>query len=346
METGLTSRESFEKIKHQTDQGKEYWLARELMPLLGYDQWKNFHKVVLKAQKSIASTYPQINHHFAEISKKIKVGSGTNKEAIREILDFKLSRHACYVIAQNGDSTKHEIALAQGYFAQQTQKQEMLDDKRKLQERFRAREKLKETEKKMSGILADHDVDNRGIGAIRSAGDEALFNQSTQEMKAILNVASNKPLADHLPTITLKAKDLAAEMTSYKTLNQNLRGTEKIKREHVHNNSQVRKLLTENGIFPETLPAEEDINRIKQRLSSSEPINSQTTALSEVDFITISLVGEFDLEDLERVKELIVKNPGDVDLKIIYGHIHKPNQIIRKINPTAEVLSELEDYLI
>src|SRR5690606_37006194 len=206
----------FESIRHLNEDGEEYWYARELMSVLEYDKWGNFEKVIKKARESLEKSYPQSSEHFAEVSKKIKIGKGTKQEASRSINDFKLTRRACYLIAQNGDSRKKAIALAQNYFATQTRKQElkeMQEIKEKDIERILARRKLTESEKKFAGVVTEHGVDGKGIAEIKSSGDAALFGEPTNEVKKKLGIPGSKPLADHLPTITIKAKDLAAEMT-------------------------------------------------------------------------------------------------------------------------------------
>lgn len=342
MNIQIKENKDFESIKHIKD-GMEYWSARELMSSLGYNDWRNFRKVIEKAIKAANLTYTQISDHFVESSKKIKVGSGTSKEALREIEDFFLTRHACYLIAQNGDPAKQEIALAQTYFAQQTRKHELEERRKKTFERLKAREKLKETEKRLSGVLSDHGVDDRGIGEIRSAGDNALFNHTTQEMKNILGIKANKPLADHLPTITLKAKDLAAEMTSFKTKKLNLKGKDPIKKEHITNNTEIRKLLTHNGIFPERLPAEEDIAKLSEEFKVLEKPATDELGLSE---ITINIIGITQKDELNKIKDIIVKFPGETKLKIIYGDFADQKEIERMIKLTPEILDTLSKYLV
>lgn len=336
------SRTAFESIKLIDKSDQEYWLARELMPLLGYDQWKNFHKVILRAIESLSQTYPQVADHFAEVSKKIKVAAGTGKEAERSILDYRLTRYACYLIAQNGDPKKSEIALAQSYFATQTRKRELYEEQEKAIERIVARRKLSETEKKFSGVLQDHEVDSQGIAEIRSAGDEALFNRSTQEMKQTLGIKSSKPLADHLPTITLKAKDLATEITTFNTQSKQLHGKASIKSEHISNNLAVRQLLNQSGINPESLPPEEDVRKLEQRLAESE---ERIDELKNSNELTIDIRGVTDEAELLRIKTVIDANPGQDNLLVLYGEFSSPQQLVRKVTTDGELFASLKKYI-
>ncbi len=248
------------------ENGIEYWFARELYPLLGYKRWENFQKVIEKAKKSCATAGNIVADHFRDITKMIKIATGTQKETSREIEDLKLTRYACYLIAQNGNPRIPEIALSQMYFANQTRKQELLEQYTEDTERLTARGKLAETEKEFSKTLYERNVDGIGISIIRAAGDSALFGgKTTAEMKKKLGVNAG-PLADVLPTVTLKAKDLAAEMTIVKTKqNANLKGTTPLKNEHERNNQGIRKALTDAHIYPELLPPSESIKKIENK---------------------------------------------------------------------------------
>jgi len=258
---------SFESIKHVTDKGVEFWFGRELAPLLGYNQWRNFESVVIKAVTSADNAGASVHNHFANVSKMVSLGSGSQ----RQIDDFGLSRYACYLIAQNSDPRKTEVAQAQTYFATQTRKQEIAELESKDIKRVTAREKLSETEKKFSGVLSNRGVDGRGIAEVRSVGDQTLFGgYTTSQMKTKYGIKSTKPLADFLPTVTLKAKDLATEMSSVNITTQDIEGRTAIKREHIKNNSSVRRALLDRGIHVESLPAEEDIAKVKRRIKSKD----------------------------------------------------------------------------
>lgn len=258
---------SFESIKHTTDKGTEFWFGRELAPLLGYTQWRNFESVVLKAVTSADKAGAPVDNHFANVSKMVPLGSGSE----RQIDDFALSRYACYLIAQNSDPRKSEVAKAQTYFATQTRKQEVAEQESQDVKRIIARQKLSETEKKFSGVLSNRGVDGRGIAEIRSVGDQTLFGgYTTSQMKDKYGIKSTKPLADFLPTVTLKAKDLATEMSSVNIATRDIEGKVDIKREHVKNNSSVRRALLDRGIHVESLPAEEDIAKVKRRIKSKD----------------------------------------------------------------------------
>lgn len=245
--------------------GVEYWMARDVQRLLDYTDWRNFLLVVSKAKTACFKFGQTISDHFVDVNKMVKIGSGSE----RQITDMMLTRYACYLIAQNGDPRKEQIAFAQSYFAIQTRKQELLEERIALMERVRVREKLADTESELSGIAYERGVDGRGFARLRSKGDQALFGgNTTLEMKKKLGIPENRPLADFLPTITIKAKDLATEITSFNTKKSNLRGETSITIEHMKNNKDVRDLLGKSGIKPELLPPEEDIKKLERRLNS------------------------------------------------------------------------------
>ena len=248
--------------------GVECWSARELQVILGYSQWRNFKNVIDKAQKSCEQAGEEAKNHFAEFSKMVEIGSGAQKP----VEDIALTRYACYLIAQNGDATtKSEIAFAQTYFAVQTRKQEIIEKRLLDVARVTAREKLSQSEKKLSGIIFERGVDNKSFAIIRSKGDQALFGgRTTNDMKRILQVPANRPLADFLPTLTIKAKDFATELTSHNVVDKDLKGDAQITKEHIDNNLAVRKILQDRGVKPEQLPASEDVKKVERRLESEE----------------------------------------------------------------------------
>ena len=257
---------SFEDIK-QEQAGVEYWSARELQGLLGYTKWENFEKAIKRAQEATKNSNYDINDHFLEVRKMIEAGKG----AQREVLDYNLTRYACYLIAQNGDSSKSQVAFAQTYFAVQTRKQEIIEQRLLDIERVEAREKLSQTEKKLSGVLYERGVDGQGFAIIRAQGDQALFGgNSTTDMKQRLKVPASRPLADFLPTLTIKAKDFAAELTRHNVIDKDLKGQQKISGEHVANNKAVRKILGERGVKPELLPPDPDVKKVQRKLASEE----------------------------------------------------------------------------
>jgi DNA-damage-inducible protein D len=263
-DTILRLNKSFEEYAYEQD-GVEYWLARELQILLEYTQWRNFEKVIDKAKQSCETTLEVVSDHFADVSKMVSIGSG----AERKQEDIMLTRYACYLIAQNGDPKKEQIAFAQSYFAIQTRKHELLEERIQLMERLEAREKLAATETELSKNIFERGVDIRGFAMIRSKGDEALFGgNNTSAMKKKLGIAEKKPLADFLPTITITAKQLATEITNFNVNKNNLQSETNITAEHVNNNTDVRILLGKSGIKPEELPAEEDIRKLGRRVKS------------------------------------------------------------------------------
>lgn len=255
----------FESIANDYE-GVECWSARELSKLLGYTQWRNFENIVEKAKAACLNAGQDVSYHFADVSKMVSLGSGSE----RELYDLMLTRYACYLIAQNGDARKPQVAFAQSYFAVQTRRAELIQKRILEYERVQARNKLAETEKRMSGILYERGVDSRGFSIIRSKGDKALFKLDTALLKRKLGAPANRPLADFLPTVSIKAKDLAAEMTSVNVQQKELYGQKDICDEHVDNNTAVRKMLLRRGIVPESLPAGEDVRKVEKRLKSDE----------------------------------------------------------------------------
>jgi DNA-damage-inducible protein D len=247
-------------------EGVECWSARELQDLLGYSKWENFEKVIQKAKDACKNAGEEIDYHFPDIRKTIPMPKGAEKE----IDDILLTRYACYLVAQNGDSRKEEIAFAQNYFAVQTRRAELVEQRILEFERVKAREKLSQTEKQLSGILYERGVDNQGFAVIRSKGDHALFRLNTQMLKRKMGVPDSRPIADFLPTISIKAKDLAAEMTGLNVQSKDLKGQTKIEKEHIDNNLAVRNMLTQRGIVPENLPPAEDVKKLQRKLDGDE----------------------------------------------------------------------------
>ncbi len=256
----------------------EYWFARDLQGALGYSEWRNFQKAISKAKDSCKNTKIAIRDHFVGVNKMVEIGSGIE----RPIEDVMLTRYACYLIAQNGDPRKEPIAFAQCYFAVQTRKQEIIEERIQLQERLQARQKLRDSEIELSKNIYERGVDERGFGRIRSRGDAALFGgKSTGQMKSQLGVPKSRPLADFLPTVTITAKNLATEITNYNVRRDDLQGEFFITEEHIQNNKSIRSVLLDRGIQPEALPPEEDLKKLERRVRAGEKALVRISALPQ-----------------------------------------------------------------
>jgi len=258
--------ENFESFAHKSEEGVEFWLARDLQKLLGYSEWRNFQNVIEKAKTACDLSEQSVDHHFVDVNKMVDIGSG----AQTPVDDMMLTRYACYLIAQNGDSKKAEIAFAQSYFAVQTRKAELIEQNLLERERVQARHKLAETEKELSKVIFEQTKSEKNFALIRSRGDQALFNHTTQAMKKKWGLKDNKPLADYMPTILLKAKDFATEITIFNAKTKNMKTESAVSVEHMTNNKSVRKTLISRGIVPENLSPEEDVKKLERKLKTDE----------------------------------------------------------------------------
>lgn len=263
----------FESHVNTLDNWLEFWFARDLQKLLGYKKWDNFLNVISKAKISIEKSLSMTSDHFADIGKTIEMP----KWATKEIPDIMLTRYACYTIAMNWDASKEEIAFSQQYFALQTRKFEIIEQKLLESERVVARHKLWETEKELSQIIYEQTWNNQNFWIIRSKWDKALFWKTTQEMKDKWWIKITKPLADFMPTLLLKAKDFATEITIYNAKNKNMSSENEISNEHITNNRSIRKTLIERGIHPENVTPEEDLKKVERRLNSDLKKNLKDT---------------------------------------------------------------------
>lgn len=270
---------NFESVSNQTEDGIHFWFARDLQQLLGYTKWDNFKNVILKAKTACELSNQNILDHFADVGKMVQIGSGATKE----IDDIMLTRYACYLIAQNGDSKKQSIAFAQTYFAIQTRKAELIEQRILELERIQARRKLSETEKELSKVIFEQTGKDENFAFIRSKGDKALFNHTTQEMKDKWGITKIKPLADYMPTILLKAKDFATEITIYNAKEKQMKTEIEISNEHIINNKAVRETLLSRDIIPENILPQEDIKKVERKLN-----NEMNKTLKSKDKLSIS----------------------------------------------------------
>lgn len=256
-----------EIINVEESKNIEFWYARDLQKVLGYNNWQNFIEVIKKAILACQNAGVEVENHFTNVNKMVRIGSN----AERKIDDYMLTRYACYLIAQNADSKKQEIAFAQTYFAVQTRKQEIIEDRIKLMNRIEARDRLKESEKQLSKNIYERGVDDKGFAMIRSKGDSALFGGlNTSQMKVRYKIKENRPLADFLPTLTIAAKNLATEMTNHNVTQEDLYGQDSISNEHIQNNLSVRSMLSKRGIKPENLKPAEDLKKLERKVKAEE----------------------------------------------------------------------------
>lgn len=252
-----------ETIVNSTNESIEFWYARDLRLLLGYDKWQNFQKVILKAKLACENSGDQIEDHFLDADRSVVIGSG----AKRSIDDIMLTRYACYLIAQNGDSKKEQVSFAQSYFAVKARKAELIEQRIQDLKRLSEREKLKYRETQLSDIIHGK---GGNFGLVRSLGDKALFSNTTQEMKDKLGVPKNRPLADFLQSVLVRGKDFATEITVFNAKDKQLNSIPEITDEHITNNEMVRELLLKRGIVPENLPPAEDVKKLERRVKREQ----------------------------------------------------------------------------
>jgi len=334
--------ETLEEIKKVRDDGTEYWYARELYPLLGYKKWENFQNAINRAKRSCIESGNDVEYHFPIAKKKVGLGSGSQ----RGIDDYKLTRYACYLIAQNGDPRIPEIAFSQMYFAIQTRKQEVLEKQIEEIERVVARKQLTETHKEFASTVLDRDVDRVGLAQIISVGDYILFGKnSTKDMKRMLRISPKRALPDFLPTVTIKAKDLAAEATTFNTKHKDLRGKDRIQAEHVKSNQSARDFLLKLDIVPEELPPSEDIKKIErkhERQMQSAGDSSKNREIQSPELL-IDVIDNAQKEHFVKIKELLIKKPGNG--KVIFVFDNKRLTFPQKVDISEDLSVKIMEIL-
>ncbi len=260
-----TIQKNLESIKRVSndDHPMEFWSARDLMPMLGYTKWQKFTEVIERAKAACKLSGQNIDDHVTGAGKMIATGKG----ATRKIEDFFLTRYAFYLIAQNGDPRKPEIALAQTYFATQTRKQELLEQRDMESKRLDARAKLRETESKIESTVYE-----RGIkypvefATFKNKHIEALYGGiSASQLKKIRKIPPKRSLADFDSHVELKAKDFALAMTDHNIKEKDIRGKEAMNTEVVKNSRETRQALLNRGIKPEHIKPEEDLKLVESR---------------------------------------------------------------------------------
>ncbi len=255
------------RMRRETATGTEFWLARDLQSIFGYVHWANFERVIHKAMMACEAAGHAVDDHFLRLEKIEDISARRSLK----VTDYALTRYACYLVAQSADATKDQVALARNYFASPANEQDTVEGRRADAERIEARRKLSESEKVLSGLIYEHVEDDEGFRRIRTKGDQALFGGvTTRQMKRRLRVPKGRAMADFLPTLTIKAKDFANEITNFDIKRDYLHTEAQITREYIKNNREIRKVLERRKIKPEELPAAEDVKKVERRLSKED----------------------------------------------------------------------------
>ena len=248
---------TFEDIKHLDEKGNEFWYARELMPLLEYSKWENFHKVIKKAMESCRNSDINASEHFPDVRKVLEVGNN----AEMEILDYHLSRYACYLIAQNGDSRKKVIALAQTYFAIQTRKQEILESEYNLltedEKRFYVRSLTKKGNYSLN--IAARDAGVKNFDKFHNSGYKGLYNgETSDDIAKRKGLRYREDILDNMGTDELIANLFRISQTEQKLQNENVKLEKEANITHYEVGKKIRQTIKElGGTMPEDLPTPE-----------------------------------------------------------------------------------------
>ena len=253
---------SFEEIKITDETWFEFWSARDLMKWLWYKKWQTFEKVIEKAEVACNNSLIESKNHFTDASKMVWLGSWSN----RNIKDYFLTRYACYLIAQNWDSRKIEISLAQTYFASQTRKLELAEQEIENNKRLEARKKLAKSEKQIEDTIYSRWIKLPvEFATFKNKKIEALYNISIKQLKAKRWIPENRALADFDSEVELKAKDFIYAMTDHNIKEKNIIWKQNLNEELVSNAKETRNTMLKRWIVPEELRAQEDLKLIEKR---------------------------------------------------------------------------------
>lgn len=256
MTTTISNIANFESIKKQDDTKTEYWTARELMPVLGYSKWKNFEVVLEKAKKACVTSGQDVTSHFFNVGKMVNLGSGS----VRDVTDYKLSRYACYLVAQNGDPDKPAIATAQTYFAIQTRRQELSQNVGEEERRLFIREEIKKQNKQLFSTAKKAGVED--FGKFNKMGYLGLYDQDIDKVKTKKAIGTDDIL-DRAGSTELAANLFRVTQTEEKILRENVHGQGLANIAHLIVGKKVRDSIKDiGGTMPENLPPAPHIKNI------------------------------------------------------------------------------------
>jgi DNA-damage-inducible protein D len=265
----VAPRKSFEELKQTNQHGAEYWNARDLQPCLGYGHWRNFTKAIGRAITSCEQSGNDPAHHFARARKPIVGGKG----AVQKVDDYQLSRFACYLIAQNGDSRLPEIARAQEYFAVQARRQEVSDALAADLERLEVRKQTSEEFKALSGAARNAGVQDRMFGVFHDAGYKGLYGGlGSDQIKHRKGIPPKDQLMDRMNTTELAANQFRMTQTRDKLAREGIHDQQQAIHAHSQVGKEVRQAIERiGGTLPENIPPAEDIKQVQKRVATTPP---------------------------------------------------------------------------